>query len=433
MRTFLPLSKALGPGLTSGVRLKSFLPLLIALAGLSCGGYEPDAAQAPAPAAPVELRVETLSPSTRESESVLIGSTPGDNRLGDAFDFRLLGIFRGGEEIESRASEVVLEAGDLLLVQGSDEDLELLRGLQQLEILEESASYLDVLEDGELDLVEVTLHPHSRLGGKSIAELKLSERYRVRVAGIWRDGEAHRSSLGSMTVQRGDALLIVGPRHRLAALESDDDLIVLNPVLAKPIDSTKAPLAATLMAVVVGSVLFGLLPIAIAAIAGATLMVLTRCLTMEQAYRAIDWRSIFLIAGMLPLGAALQQSGAAGYVAHGILSRLGEHGPWPILAGIYGVTAVTTLMVPTVVSVLLMAPIAFSVSAEMGIPPHTVMMTVAMATSASLASPLSHPANVLVMGPGGYRFVDYLKLGLPLAVMSLLVTMVLLPVFWPLQ
>jgi di/tricarboxylate transporter len=168
-------------------------------------------------------------------------------------------------------------------------------------------------------------------------------------------------------------------------------------------------------------------------VAGATLMVLTRCLTMEQAYRAIDWRSIFLIAGMLPLGAAMQQSGAAQLIAHAVLERLGGGGPWPILGGLYAVTAITTLLVPTVVSVLIMAPIALSVSVELGISAPACMMIVAFATSASLASPLSHPVNVLVMGPGGYRFVDYLKLGLPLAFVVFAVTAVLLPWFWPLH
>jgi di/tricarboxylate transporter len=240
-------------------------------------------------------------------DSSLIGSTPGENRLGDAFEFRLLAVFREGIRLDGRASQAVLAAGDLLLVQGSDEDVEMLRGLQQLEVLDESASYLEVLQEGDLELVEATLHPHSRLAGRTVAELQLSERYRVRVAGIWRDGKARLSALGSMRVERGDAILVVGPRQRLAALADDEDLIVLDPVQEKPIDSTKAPLAGLLMAAVVVSVLVGALPIAIAAVAGATLMVLTRCLTMEQAYRAIDWRSIFLIAGMLPLGAAMQQ------------------------------------------------------------------------------------------------------------------------------
>ena len=161
-------------------------------------------------------------------------------------------------------------------------------------------------------------------------------------------------------------------------------------------------------------------------------MVLMHCLTMTQAYRAIEWRSIFLIAGMLPLGVAMYKTGAAGLIAGEIMSVLGKYGPWPVIAGLYGVTALATMIVPTAALVVLMAPIVLSSSAELGISPHAAMMAVALAASASFTSPISHPANVLVMGPGGYRFVDYLKLGVPLTLVVFVVAAIFLPVFWPL-
>jgi di/tricarboxylate transporter len=176
----------------------------------------------------------------------------------------------------------------------------------------------------------------------------------------------------------------------------------------------------------------GFQPIAVAAVAGATLMVLTRCLTMEQAYRAIDWRSIFLIAGMMPLGIAMYESGAAAYAAEGVVTLLGPYGPWPVIAGLYLLTALGTLIVPTAALVLLMAPIALSAAATLGVAPQPAMMAVAIAASASLASPVAHPANILVMGPGGYRFVDYLKLGVPLTLVVFVIAMLLLPLAWPL-
>jgi di/tricarboxylate transporter len=366
-------------------------------------------------------------------ESALAGTTVSENRLGDAFDFRLLGIFRAGELIESPPSEEIVQPADLLLIQGREEDLDVLRGLQELETLTDVAPYLGVFEQGQLDLIEATLHPRTELVGRSVADLKLNERHQVEVAAILRDGKPHRSGLGAMTLQRGDALLIVGPRRKLAELNQDQNLIVLNPVHVQPIDTRKAPLAGALMFLVVGSVLAGFLPIAIAAVAGATLMVLTRCLSMEQAYRSIDWRSIFLIAGMLPLGIAMQQTGTADYLADGILALIGPYGPWPVIAGLYAVTMLGKLVVPSAALVLLMAPIALAASADLGILPQAPMMAVAIAASASFASPVSHPANVLVMGPGGYRFVDYLKLGAPLTLLVFLLTAILLPVFWPLQ
>ncbi len=161
-------------------------------------------------------------------------------------------------------------------------------------------------------------------------------------------------------------------------------------------------------------------------------MVLTRCLSMEDAYRAIEWRAIFLIAGMLPLGTAMQQTGAAEFLAQQTMQLLGPMGPWWVIGGLYLVTAAGTMIIPTAALVVLMSPIVLSASTDLGIAPQTAMMAVAMAASASFTSPISHPANILVMGPGGYRFADYLKLGLPLTVVVFLTVMLLLPVFWPL-
>jgi len=178
-------------------------------------------------------------------------------------------------------------------------------------------------------------------------------------------------------------------------------------------------------------VLAGVLPIAVSAIIGASAMVLTGCLSMDQAYRAIDWRAVFLIAGMLPLGIAMHESGTAEFLANLVITGLGGLGPWPVIAGLYLVTAFATMIIPTAVLVVLMSPIVILASAEMGIEPNTAMMAIAMAASASFTSPISHPANILVMGPGGYRFSDYLKLGVPLSLVVFVTVMILLPIFWP--
>lgn len=365
-------------------------------------------------------------------DSALAETTLAENRIGDAFDFRLLGIFRDGALLDAPASDTAIEAADLLLMQGREEDMDVLRGLQQLEILENAAPYLNVFDRGQLDLVEATLHPRAQLKGRTIGDLKLRERYEVEVAALWRDGESRRSGLGSLAIEAGDALLIVGPKRRLAKLNEDDDLIVLNPVRAKPVDSSKAPLAAGIMLALVAVVVAGWVPIAIAAIAAATVMVLTRCLSMEQAYAAIDWRSIFVIAGMIPLGLAMQQTGAAQWIAAGMQAFLGPFGPWPAIAGLYLVTTLGTLAVPAPALVLIMAPIAVSVAGAMNIAPHAPLMAVAIAVGASLASPVAHPTNLLVMGPGGYRFTDYLKLGLPVQLVVFIVAAVLMPFVWPL-
>ena len=160
-------------------------------------------------------------------------------------------------------------------------------------------------------------------------------------------------------------------------------------------------------------------------------MILTRCLTMDEAYRAIEWRAIFLIAGMLPLGAAMEQTGAARLLAEQTLSLLGPLGIWWVIAGLFLVTATATIVIPTAAVVVLMSPVVISAMTDFGVQPHTAMMAVAMAASASFTSPISHPANLLVMGPGGYRFADYLKIGLPLTFVVFVLTMLCLPLFWP--
>lgn len=234
-------------------------------------------------------------------------------------------------------------------------------------------------------------------------------------------------------LQIGDALLLLGPRERLQLLSTDSDFLILTPLGQKPPDTRRAPLAAFIMLAVVVSVMMGKAPISVAAVVGGSIMVLTGCLNMEQAYRAIDWRAIFLIAGMLPLGTAMADSGAATYLAGQVMSLLGDAGPWPVIMGLYVLTAMGTMIIPTAALVVLMAPIVLSAMGDMGLRPETAMMAVAMAASASFTSPISHPANILVMGPGGYRFIDYLKVGVPLTIVVFITVMVLLPILWPLQ
>ncbi len=365
--------------------------------------------------------------------SRLGGSTLAQSRLGDAFDFRLLATFREGMlQLMPEPDELVL-GGDLLLLQGRPEDLDELRGLQELEIENRVSPQLGNFESDRLAVLEATLAPHSPLAGTSMAEINFREKHGLELIAVWRSGRAIRSDLDRLQLQFGDALLLIGPRKKLAVFGDDPDFLTLTPIGTSPPDTRRAPLAGLIMLGVVGSVVTGALRIEIAAIVGASLMVLTRCLNMEQAYRAIDWRAVFLIAGMLPLGIAMQETGTAQYLAGQVMEALGDFGPWPVIMGLYIVTAIGTMIVPTAALVVLMAPIVLSASADMGIAPQTAMMAVAMAASASFTSPISHPANILVMGPGGYRFSDYLKLGIPLTVIVFIVVMLLLPLFWPLQ
>jgi di/tricarboxylate transporter len=326
-----------------------------------------------------------------------------------------------------------LVGGDLLLIEGQQSDLDVLRGLQEFEIETSVPPNLGAFESERLTLMDATLDPRSSLAGRTVGELNFRERYGIELAGIWREGETVGTELADERLQIGDALLLLGPRDRLQLLSSDSDFLILTPLGQEPPDTRRAPLAAFIMLTVVVSVMLGYLPISIAAVVGGSIMVLTGCLNMEQAYRSIDWRAIFLIAGMLPLGTAMAETGAATYLADQVMLLLGDAGPWPVIMGLYVLTAMATMIIPTAALVVLMSPIVLSAMADMGLEPYTAMMAIAMAASASFTSPISHPANILVMGPGGYRFIDYLKVGVPLTIVVFIAVMALLPILWPLQ
>lgn len=365
-------------------------------------------------------------------DSELHDVTLEKSRLADVFDFRVVAVFRDGELGVMPRGDTVLEAGDLLLIEGQPGDLDVLRGLQELELDTKVPASMGTFESERLTLMDATLDPRTSLAGSTAGELNFRERYGIELAGIWREGAPVTTDLADERLQIGDALLLLGPRDRLQLLSTDSDFLVLTPLGQEPPDTRRAPLAAAIMLAVVLSVMLGYLPIAIAAVAGCAVMVLTRCLDMEQAYRAIDWRAIFLIAGMLPLGTAMQDTGAATYLAGQVMNLLGDAGPWPVIMGLYVLTAMATMIIPTAALVVLMSPIVLSAMADMGLQPETAMMAIAMAASASFTSPISHPANILVMGPGGYRFVDYLRVGVPLTIVVFITVMILLPILWPL-
>jgi di/tricarboxylate transporter len=354
-----------------------------------------------------------------------------ESRLGNAFGLTVVGIVRDGELLAMPSPEEKVRAGDLLLLQGSPGDLEALRGLQELEISAQSTALAAELESQQVGVTEVLLSPRTRLAGRTLADLLFRDRYGLTVLALWRGGRPHRSGLQDLPLQFGDALLVYGHRRRLEGLARDPDFLVLDEAAAQAPRLEKAHAAAAIMLAVLAAAMLGLAPIAIAALSGAVLMVLVGCVSMEEAYRSIDWKVVFLIAGMLPLGTAIENAGAAELGAQALLATVGGLGPRWAVAALFVVTVLGTQIIPTAALVVLMAPVALGASASLGISPHLLMMTVAIAASASFASPLSHPAHMLVMGPGGYRFVDYVKVGAPLTVVALLVSVALLPVLWP--
>jgi di/tricarboxylate transporter len=367
--------------------------------------------------------------------SKLVGMTVSESRLGDALDIQILCIVRRSGQALIPASGDLFEPDDRVVISGLSDlaDVLLVQGLEGV-FVEESSSAQDwsMLENDQVGLIEVILSPHSVLSGSTLGQLNFREKYGLNVLAIWRKGKAHRSGLRDIALQFGDALLLYGPWKKLNLLGKEPDFLVLTETAQEIPREEKAWLAVLIMAAVLTPVIFGWLPIYIAGVIGAACMVLTKCLTMEEAYRYIEWKAVFLIAGMLPLGTALDKSGVARLMAEGVVDSLGPLGPHAVLFGLLAITFLATSIIPTAALVVLMAPIALKTSAGLGISPYALMMGIAMAASSSFTSPISHPANVLIMGPGGYRFMDYVKLGVPLTLVVLVVLMLVLPVFWPL-
>lgn len=372
-----------------------------------------------------------LLPVRVPAGSVLVDHDLVQSRLGNAFGLTVAAILRGEDLHCMPSPHEVVQAGDLLVLQGSPRDLEVLKGLQELEMGGHSANLVAEIDSQEVCSTEVLLSPRTQLAGRTLADLLFRDHYGISVLAIWRKGRAYRTGLQDMPLEFGDALLVYGQRSKIETLARDPDFLVLDEAAARAPHLEKAPISVAIIMAVLLSAILGIVPIAIAGVAGAALMVLFGCLSMEEAYRAIEWKVIFLIAGMLPLGVAVQNTGAAEMAAGALVAAVGDLGPRWVVASFYLVTVMATQVIPTAALVVLMAPVALSTASTLAISPHLLMMTVAISASASFASPLSHPAHLLVMGPGGYRFTDYMKVGIPLTVVTLLVSVWLLPILWP--
>jgi di/tricarboxylate transporter len=365
-------------------------------------------------------------------DSNLVDKTLEESRLGDAFGLNVLGIVREGTTHLIPKPTDKLQANDALLVEGRMEDQRSIRGLQDLEVEERSSISLKDLQTERVGMIEAVLSPHTNLAGKTLREIHFREKYGLSVLAIWREGRVHRLNLQDMQLRFGDALLLFGNREKIKLLGSEPDFLVLMEEAEEVPRVEKAPVAAIIMGLVLLPVILGLLPIFIAAVLGSTLMVLTKCLTMDEAYRYIEWKAVFLIAGMLPMGIAMEKTGAASFIANNMILIIGDLHPTAGIVGIFLLTAMAAQVMPTAAVAVLMASIALNTATVLQVSPYALMMTVAMAASASFMSPVAHPANLLIMGPGGYRFSDYIKVGFPLTLVVLAVVTIVVPIFWPL-
>lgn len=372
--------------------------------------------------------------------SALHGQTLAASRLNRAFDLTVLEIRRedpsgrgsgSGNILLPQASET-LRSGDRLIVEGSPESCAVLEALQRLEP-EDARPSLRELESEEVGFSEVTLAPSSNIVGKTLREIFFRESYGLSLLAIWRGGRTIHSNirLGETRLRFGDALLVYGQRRRIQLLARDPRFLVLAAGLREVFRVRRAPVAGGIMAGVILAASLNLLPVYIAALLGALLMVFSGCLRGNEVYSLIEWRVVVLLGGMLALGLAMEESGTAELLAREVIGRAAEAGPRLLIASLFLLCALAAQFVPTSAVAVLVAPIALSTASELDLSARALVMVVAVGSSCAFLSPFGHPVNLLVMGVGGYRVTDYTRVGAPLFLLLLLLVVFFLPVVWP--
>jgi di/tricarboxylate transporter len=287
------------------------------------------------------------------------------------------------------------------------------------------------LQSKHLQLAEVLIAPRSSLIDRTLGDVQFRRRYEAIVLAIRARRKTVREKLNQVRLKFGDALLLLGPTEELARLRGDPNFLVLQQVDEPALRRAKIPLAVGVIAAVVALAAFNIMPILVSAILGCIALVVTRCLTLEEAYGAIDWRVIFLLAGVIPLGSAMERSGAAHLLGQWTVILAGPLGPMAVLAVIYGLTALLTALMSNNATAVLMVPIAISSAAGLGVEARPFLIAVCFAASTCFATPVGYQTNTMVLHAGGYRFADYVRIGLPLNVIFWVMAVIMIPKLWP--
>jgi di/tricarboxylate transporter len=287
-------------------------------------------------------------------------------------------------------------------------------------------------ERSAFELAEVVLAPSSSLRGKTLRQIDFRSRFGLAVLAIRHQGETLFARLGDVALDFGDSLLIQGPVDKINLLRHEREFLLLDMPPLEMRRTQKAPVSIAILLGVLVVVTAGWLHVSAAMFIGALLMVLSGTLTMDEAYRSIEWKSVFLIAGMLPLGLAMENTGTARLLADQIVGLVGNWGPLAVMMGIFVMTGLLTEVMSNAAATVLAVPIAIDAALGLGADPHAFVMAIVIAASTSFLMPIGHQVNVLVFGPGGYRFSDYTKVGVWLNVILFILTALILPLIWPL-
>ena len=360
--------------------------------------------------------------------SRLANQTVQESDINAELGLTVAAVWRGRETITIPKSNQMIYPADELLIVGREDRLEQLLAWGNELIESDKHAVQGVLP---IEPIEIMIAPRSNAIGKTLSQMKLNRDAGLLAMALWRDGQSFHTDVRKMPLQVGDAILVVGQSSDIQNLSNNSNFILpAGEYSAQAIESRKAPYAVGITVMVLALAVLQIVPTPIAMLAGAAAMVLTRCLRMEEFYAAVDWRTIFLVAGMLPLSLALTETGLADRVGAFLEMSLMNASPLLLFAVIALLTMLVVQVIGGQVTPLLVGPIAIKAALQMGIDPRAMAVAVAMACSLAFITPISHPVNILMMGPGGYKFSDFSKVGIGMTIVTLLTMLLGFSLLW---
>ncbi|MCB0332424.1 MAG: SLC13 family permease [Bdellovibrionales bacterium] len=363
------------------------------------------------------------------SESPLVGTPLKESQIVGLLDLNLLGLHREMDGVFYLSEEEEIVSGDNLVFVG---ERAFMRGLVQLGELEIESTNVDSdIESSEVGVVEAILSPRSKLIDKTIRDINFSDKYGFHCLALWRQGRPIRSRVAREPLHFGDALLLRGPRRKIAVLAQDPDFVVLTDEIPKAKRVAKAPVALGGLFLTILLAVFQVFPAHIATFAGATFVALFGAIHMREAYREVEWRVIFLVACLIPIGNAVGDVGLVSIAAESLAGSVGTIGPLAVLIAFSLLSSLLSQTLDGTLTIVLLAPITIESASSLGISPYPLLMAVAISASIAFLTPFSHKAHLLVMGAGGYRAKDYFKVGVPVTILAFLALWIVIPMILP--
>ena len=360
-----------------------------------------------------------------------IGTVAASSPLAKDLDVEILAVFRNSELIDLPAEQIVLLEGDVLRLRCDTTQLDKLQQRHGISLISHLGWRDQDLQGGEFELVEAVIAPNSVLTGETLKSMRFSEHFVAKVLAIRHHGQLARTKLDNAPLKAGDTMLLSVRSDQLETLARNPAFVLITPKAFSKFRPRKTLAAIAILAAVIASSALNLVPIVVAALAGCALMVLSGCLKPEEVYPAVDWKVILMLGGLLPLGIALETTGAAALLSQFVVNIFGGFGPLALLSAIYLCTSLLTEVMSNAAAAVLLAPIAISAAAAMGVDSRPFLVAVTFAASSSFMTPVGYQTNTLIYGPGAYRFRDFVRVGTPLNLIFWIAATVLIPRFWP--